>query len=231
MEPDFVIKKKVRFGSKDDYVADEADQVGKVDDLSGVMEVDIDSSCVQDVNRIESSLKEGVLYEQEENPVNEKGFNKEFGDEIEMDESEKSGSDDKNLVMPELLDDSSDSEDESWDSKARYGLVRGRNHPDQISLRVEYDRNEEVPVRKKEVVSVQSDHAVSNILLKEMNTRNVRHQHEHEKDNFSRKRELGTIREGDESDAIDSDSSIADGQQLGILGKDSYCGNKHTDRE
>ena len=57
-----------------------------------------------------------------------------------MDESEKSGSDDKNLVMPELLDDSSDSEDESWDSKARYGLVRGRNHPDQISLRVEYDR-------------------------------------------------------------------------------------------
>ena len=218
MEPDFVIKKKVRFGSKDDYVADEADQVGKVDDLSGVMEVDIDSSCMQDVDRIESSLKEGVVYEQEENPVNEKGFNKEFGDEIEMDESEKSGSDDKNLVMPELLDDSSDSEDESWDSKARYGLVRGRNHPDQISLRVEYDRNEEVPVRKKEVVSVQSDHAVSNILLNEMNTRNVRHQHEHEKDNFSRKRELGTIREGDESDAIDSDSSIADGRQLGILG-------------
>ena len=99
MEPDFVIKKKVRFGSKDDYVADEADQVGKVDDLCGVMEVDIDSSCMQDVDRIESSLKEGVVYEQEENPVNEKGFNKEFGEEIEMDESEKSGSDDKNLVM------------------------------------------------------------------------------------------------------------------------------------
>ena len=48
-----------------------------------------------------------------------------------------------------------------------------RNHADQLSLRVEHDRNEAVPVRKKGVVSVQTDHAVSNILLKEMYTREM----------------------------------------------------------
>ena len=221
MKSDVVNKKKVRFSSKDDYVAEVIDEVAardRVEIIGKVEEVDIRSNhdagdiSHSDLDHIDNSDRT-VLSPKEVIEVGEtnEGLERDLREEILDDEA------DKNIVMPELLDDTSDDEDESWDARARYGRIQGRDHPNQISLRVEYDEKEAVIDGTIMRASVRSDNVMSNVMLEEAEV--MRRQHEQGEDNQSEKMKLETILEDEnESDDTNSDSSIADGRRVGILG-------------
>ena len=167
-------------------------------DAGDITHSDLDN--IDNSDRTVLSPKEVIEVED----VNE-GLGRDLVEEILDDEANK------NIVMPELLDDTSDDEDESWDARARYGRIQGRDHPNQISLRVEYDEKNEVIDGTIMRASVRSDNVMSNVMLEEAEV--MRRQHEQVEDNHSEKMKLETILEDEgESDATNSDSSIADGR-------------------